>query len=295
MDSDAHPNEHHLMLGAIGDLVEDVVVHLLEPVNPASDTRSQVTHRRGGSAANVVEAACRAGGSARFIGQVGDDAIGRLLTDELLAVGADVTVRRAGRTGTIVVLVAHDGERTMLTDRGACTDLDGVEPDWLDGLHTLHVPYYSLVGEPLASTTVALVAEAHRRGLRVSVDVSSTAVLLAEGVQHALARIAALRPHVVLANDDEAAVLGASLRPHLLHDAMVVVKRGPDAASLFTGSQETQVPAERVDGVRDTTGAGDAFAAGLLLALAGGQQPEQAVRAAHLVAADAVRRASGLR
>lgn len=281
------------VLGAIGDLVEDVVVRLLEPVNTASDTRSQVTRRRGGSAANVVEAACRAGGTARFVGQVGDDDLGRLLTDQLRQVGAEVEVRRGGRTGTIVVLVAHDGERTMLTDRGACADLDGADPRWLDGLHTLHVPYYSLVGEPLAGTTIDLVAEAHRRGIRVSVDVSSSAVLLAEGAVRALARIAALRPQVVLANEDEAGVLGDGLRPHLLHGAMVVVKRGAGPASLFTNDgAEHSVPAQRVEAVRDTTGAGDAFAAGLLLALAEGRTPVQAVQHAHAVAADAVRRAS---
>jgi sugar/nucleoside kinase (ribokinase family) len=280
-------------LGALGDLVEDVVVHLLEPVNAASDTHSIVTRRRGGSAANVVEAACRAGGRARFIGQIGDDATGRSLTEALVAAGAEVVGRRGGRTGTIIVLVGPDGERTMLTDRGACTDLDIADPDWLDGLHTLHVPYYSLVGEPLATTTAALVEHAHRRGIRVSVDVSSTAVLTAEGPARALARVADLRPHVVLANEAEAEVLGDGLRPHRLHGALVVVKRGPSPASIHTDDGgERLVPAMHVPDVRDTTGAGDAFAAGLLLALAEGLGPEQAVQRAHEVAAHAVRRAS---
>ena len=144
------------MLGSVGDLVEDVVVRLHERVNEASDTRATVIRRRGGSAANVVAAACRAGGRARFIGQVGNDAVGRVLTDALVAEGADVVVRRAGRTGTIVVLVDVVGERTMLSDRGSCTDLADPQPQWLDGLHTLHIPYYSLVGEPLATTAATL-------------------------------------------------------------------------------------------------------------------------------------------
>ena len=111
------------MLGSVGDLVEDVVVRLHERVNEASDTRATVIRRRGGSAANVVAAACRAGGRARFIGRVGDDPTGHVLTDALVAQGAEVVVQRAGRTGTIVVLVDVVGERTMLSDRGACTDL----------------------------------------------------------------------------------------------------------------------------------------------------------------------------
>ena len=136
----------------------------------------------------MVEAACRAGGRARFIGQVGDDATGRWLTEQLEAVGADVMVRWRGRTGTIVVLVDPSGERTMLADRAACVELSDPDRTWLAGLHTLHVPYYSLVGEPLASTTATLAAWANEAGIRVSVDASSAALLEHDGPAEALAR-----------------------------------------------------------------------------------------------------------
>ena len=146
------------MLGTIGDLVEDVVVHLHGPINVASDTAATVLRRRGGSAANVAVAARRAGGAARFIGQVGDDPLGAILADALRAEGVDLALRRHGRSGTIVVMVDADGERTMLSDRAACTELDGADDGWLDGLTTLHVPVYSLAIEPLATTTIDLVA-----------------------------------------------------------------------------------------------------------------------------------------
>ncbi|MEI7547212.1 MAG: PfkB family carbohydrate kinase, partial [Actinomycetota bacterium] len=110
------------MLGAVGDLLEDVVVRLHEQVNRASDTQATVLRRRGGSAANVVEAAARAGAPARFIGQVGDDGVGHWLTDQLAATGAEVVVRRRGRTGTIIVLLDVNGERTMLADRATATE-----------------------------------------------------------------------------------------------------------------------------------------------------------------------------
>jgi len=278
-------------LGAVGDLVEDVVVQLLEAVNVASDTRSVVTRRRGGSAANMVEAACRAGGRARFIGQVGDDATGRWLTEQLESVGADVAVRWRGRTGTIVVLVDPTGERTMLADRASCTDLDDPDPAWLDGLHTLHIPYYSLVGEPLATTTRTLAAWANERGIRVSVDTSSAALLEADGAEQALTRIASLHPHVVFANELEAAALGAGLHPQRLGGAAVIVKHGSAPCTVLTADAEpVHVPAISLDDVRDTTGAGDAFAAGLLLALADGADMVAAVQRGHLVAADTLRR-----
>jgi sugar/nucleoside kinase (ribokinase family) len=278
------------LLGAVGDLVEDVVVHLLEAVNVASDTRSVVTRRRGGSAANMIEAACIAGGRARFIGQVGHDPTGRWLTEQLEAVGADVVVRWRGRTGTIVVLVDPSGERTMLADRAACIELSDPDPAWLDGLHTLHIPYYSLVGEPLATTTTTLAGWANDRDIRVSVDASSAALLQHDGADAALDRIAALHPQIVLANELEAGVLGAGLHPDRLGGATVVVKRGAaPAIVLRSGCEPLHVPGVRLDDVRDTTGAGDAFAAGLLLALVDGADVATAVQHGHVVAASALR------
>ena len=281
------------MLGSVGDLVEDVVVHLHEQVNIASDTRATIIRRRGGSAANVIAAACRAGGAARFIGQVGDDATGRGLTDALFADGAGVVVRRAGRTGSIIVMLDPTGERTMLSDRAACTDLADPLPEWLDGLDTLHIPYYSLVGEPLAATSATLAGWATERGMRLSIDTSSSAVLHQVGPAQALARIRSLRPSVVLANELEAAVLGAELHPDRLGGALVIIKQGAQPAIVLqAGQPPREVPAETVANVRDTTGAGDAFAAGFLLALADGADPLAATTRAHAVAADAVRRAS---
>lgn len=281
------------MLGAIGDLVEDVVVRLLEPINVASDTRVEVDRRRGGSAANVVAAACRNGRAARFIGQVGDDAAATWLVDDLRSVGADVVARRAGRTGSIVVLLDQAGERTMLSDRGACTALSDPERGWLDGLHTLHLPLYSLVGEPLASTTATLVHWAHERGLNVSIDTSSAAVIEHLGVDATLEQIGSLRPTVVLANELESALFDGQLVPERVAARCVVVKRGADPASVHVaGADPVFVAAIPLDDVRDTTGAGDAFAAGYLCAFADGADPVESARSGHQSSHDALRRLS---
>ena len=281
------------MLGAIGDLVEDVVVHLRESVNVASDTAALIVHRRGGSAANVIAAACLAGGAARFIGQVGDDATGRALTDALSATGADVKVRRSGRTGTVIALLDVAGERTMLTDRGACSELADPDPAWLDGLDTLHIPFYSFVSEPLATSATTLARWAGERNIAISIDTSSSAVLEHVGSTVAIDIIRSVRPTVVLANELEAATLGAALHPDNLNGAIVVVKQGAlPAIVLQAGQPPREVAAIVLANVTDTTGAGDAFAAGFLLALAVDHDPIAAAERGHQVAAAAIQRAS---
>ncbi len=111
------------MLLCVGDLIEDVVVWLPGPVALGSDTVVRITRARGGSAANVAAAAVRAGGAARFVGQLGDDELAHRLLHGLALTGVDVVARHGGRTGSIVVLVDSTGERTMLTDRAAATEL----------------------------------------------------------------------------------------------------------------------------------------------------------------------------
>lgn len=277
----------------VGDLVEDVVVRLHEELHHASDTAATVVRRRGGSAANVVAAAVAAGGAARFIGQVGDDGAGRWLTEQLAGAGGEVVVRRAGRTGTIVVLLDLNGERTMFADRATATELSDPEPLWLAGLDTLHVPFYSLAVEPLATTTRTLAAWARERGVRVAVDASSAAVLTNFGVDRAGEAIRALDPDVILANELEAEVLGTRLYGPWRDGALVVVKQGAAPALVHRADIGTvEVPAIAVPDVTDTTGAGDAFAAGLLLALAAGADPVAAAHRGHEVAAATVRAAS---
>src|SRR5205814_351175 len=112
----------HDVLCTLGDLVEDVVVWLHEPINYGTDTPARIVRRRGGSAANVAAFAAAVGSSSRFVGQVGTDGTGERLLAGLHAGGVDTVVARGGRTGSIVVVVDPSGERTMLTDRGAATE-----------------------------------------------------------------------------------------------------------------------------------------------------------------------------
>src|SRR5580704_10603581 len=113
------------VLVAVGDLVEDIVVWAAGPARHATDNAAVIRRTRGGSAANVA-AFASALMPARFIGCVGADPVGEVLTSELTGRGVDVRVQRRGQTGTIVVLVDSAGERTMYPDRVAAADLNEV-------------------------------------------------------------------------------------------------------------------------------------------------------------------------
>ncbi len=279
------------MLAAIGDLVDDVAVALGGDINHAADTDARIVRRRGGSAANVAASAAQLGAPARFLGQVGADAAGDGLVADLADAGVDVThVRRAGTSGTVVVLVEPSGERTMLTDRRACVGLDRPDRGWLAGVAVLHVPLYSLAEAPL-STTVMRVAEWCRvDAIPLSIDLSSTTVIDTMGPESVVALLERLRPAVVLANADEARRLGVDA---MVAGALTVVKRGADPAVVYSDDRRHEVPAERVDGSVDTTGAGDAFAAGFLVdRFVGDGVTDDVVascRAGHRAAADALR------
>lgn len=299
-------------LVALGDLLLDVVVTPRGVIERGTDVPGELVFRRGGSAANTAAAFVRSGGEASLVTCLGDDFwAGRLLASLRSDDVRVHAVRRAGGSGRLAALVDGHGERSFVTQRGIADQLhpEDVRSSWLRGADVLHVPAYSLFSEPIGSAALRAADLARPMGLLVSSDLSSVAPLRAFGVRRSRSRLAEVAPDVLFANRDEAAAMlrqaGRRAWAGLLRLASLVVVtdgiwgcrvlwRGLDDAPM----RQLDVAAKRVGRV-DSTGAGDAFAAGFMHSLvsSGGRDVlsrdralRRAAMAGHAAAAAALRR-----
>jgi sugar/nucleoside kinase (ribokinase family) len=265
-------------LAALGDLLLDIVVVGDEPLQRGTDVPGTVRFRQGGSAANVARTFSRLGGRATFIGAIGADSMGRRLVSSLRVSGVTVhAVATPAPTGRLVAIVERGGgDRSFLTERGATDALTprDVQPAWFRGIGALHLPGYSLFNYPLGAAAARAVDLAHGRGVLISVDLASRGPLLSAGRRLIWSRIEAVAPHVILANAPEAiALTGQADPPRLLDLApVVVIKEGSEGCRVLwrepgSGHTADQTVATTPITASDTTGAGDAFAAGFLQVL----------------------------
>ncbi|MGY1771125.1 carbohydrate kinase family protein [Blastococcus sp. SYSU D00813] len=281
----------------VGDVATDVVAVLSGEPAPGSDRPAAIRSRGGGAGANVAVHLARQGVPVTFAGCVGADPAGAALVAELAAAGVDVAVRTVagGVTGTIVSLVEPGGERSMLADRGANLDLapDDV-PSPAAGGH-LHLSGYTLLDPRPRAAGLAALAAAAAGGATTSVDPASTGPLAAHGVDRWLADTAGVT--LLLPNADEARLLTGcadvtdAARALAARHAAVAVTLGAEGALWCAGDALVHRPAPAT-AVVDTTGAGDAFTAGLLAAwLADGDaDPARLLHRGAAVAAEVVRR-----
>ena len=276
----------------LGDVMTDVLGHLSGPIAPGSDAPAKVAFRGGGQAANTAAWLALTGMPTAIAGVVGDDAQGRAAVSELRSAGVETHLPRDPElpTGTCIVLVAPGGERTMFPDPGANDGLmAGALPEQLlaAGNH-LHVAGYALLRAGSGPAAHAELRRALERGMTVSVDPSSAALLSPAFLD----RVAGAR--LLLPNAEEAAVLARTTDPEAAARRLaepipeVVVTLGDEGALWTDGRDLLRVPAEPAGDLVDTTGAGDAFAAGFLAARLADADPEEALRAGCRLAARAV-------
>jgi ribokinase len=275
----------------VGDLMVDVVARMSGPLAAGSDTPAAVSQRPGGAGANVAAWLAVAGVPVALAARAGDDDAGRGAIARLSGGGVDVSavvLDPDHATGTCVVLVAPDGERSMLPDAGAnaaFAPADLPAGAFAPGAH-LHLAGYALLrGRPPREAALEALRRARAAGMTISLDPSSAAPLAAFGPQRFLELAGPV--DLLLPNRDEATVLGSLTAGA----SEVVVTLGADGARWTGGGREVVSPAVVSGPVEDTTGAGDAFTAGFLAAWLDGAEPRAALDAGNALAARALGRA----
>ncbi len=267
----------------LGDLMLDVVVRASAGIEDGTDVPGTVRFRRGGSAANTAAAVGALGGAAVLVCAVGSDGLGGRMIEALRADGVVVrAVRVRGSTPRLLALIAANGERSFVTDRGVADALapDALRTAWFARADVLHVPAYSLLRPPTSDAAMRAADLTRAAGGFVSVDLASRAPLLAQGADHGLRAVRAASVDILFANRDEVtALVGARGARRLLDIApVVVVKQGSAGCRVLwrgaapaPGAAPVRVieidVATKPLAVSDTTGAGDAFDAGFLYSL----------------------------
>jgi fructokinase len=264
-------------------------------IDMVPDERGCFCAHPGGAPANVAVAAVRLGRSAAFVGKRGDDLFGARLHDHLQRCGVDTTAFTATREAkTALAFVQHGAgavpEFSFYRDPGADEMLrpQDVPARLLDSARAFHFGSISLYGEPAAGATRAAADKVRAAGGLVSYDPNLRPAIMAtrHGALEA-AQSAIPRAHVIKVSSEELLKLSGmtaeadALAYMLDHGVrLVAVTRGPDGATLANARARADIAGEAV-AVVDTTGAGDAFTAGLLTGLL-----EQGLGPADLAALD---------
>jgi sugar/nucleoside kinase (ribokinase family) len=257
----------------IGDVMLDVVTKIAvlpSQVNYGSDTPATISTHGGGAAANVASWLTRTDAQSTIVGHVGDDAAGSALVSEFDALGVrhNNLVVEQGHSGVVVVLVDPTGERTMFPDNGANSGLHiGDLPD-LAGYDAVYISGYSPL-DPLSLPGIKeMIAKVRTANIRIYFDPASVG-----GMKEVpIAEVKSWLPlmDVLLLNEEEAIYLSGASDIEIALDNLleqcqtVVIKRGSHGAiGKSRGSQSVAIDANPTT-VVDTTGAGDAFAAGFI-------------------------------
>ncbi len=256
---------------------------------PGPDEEAKVldqTWGGGGSAVNMAIDAKRLGLKSSIIAKIGFDSFGRIIVDELLREGVDISGLRIsmGKTGFTIVVIDRNGSITMYGYKGVAEDL---EPSDID-LDVLSRSKYVHIASLRIDTSIYVAEIAKKNNSKVLWDPGR--VLASKGID-SLSKLIEKVDMVLLNNleakmltklDDyrEAAKMIKSLGPEL-----VIVKMGPKGVYALGYGLNEEIPAMNIDKVVDTTGAGDAFAAGFVAGLIRGYTVRKAILYANAVAA----------
>jgi sugar/nucleoside kinase (ribokinase family) len=254
----------------IGDIMLDVTVLLNRPIVEGLETRAKISTQGGGAAANVASWLAFNKTPSYLVVRIGDDSAGQTLITELDSYGVEHSSRVIPNTntGVVVVIVGSEGERTMFPDSGANSGLGLTDLPDLSQFSAVYISAYSLINTQSRAGVLDIINSIKAAGLRIILDPATVGVLMEVGVKVATEWLDLI--DTIILNEEESHFLTGKDNPvdaaaKLLERVnTVVIKRGSNGAlGQVRGGQLIQVEAKRTT-VVNTTGAGDAFAAGFI-------------------------------
>jgi sugar/nucleoside kinase (ribokinase family) len=241
----------------------------------------------GGSVANSIIAFSQLGGSAAFIGCVGDDRYGLFYTGEMeelgIEIGNPIIVNQT--TGTCLCLITPDAERTMRTSLAVASHLSArhVDADIVAKSEWLFIEGYVFANPETGQTAIReAIKIAKASGTKVAITCSDAFIVNVFG--DAL-REALKNTDLFFCNESEAAAVTGAATAEAAFEQLaatlpsVVVTNGPNGAYVKHGKVKAHVPAYPST-PKDLTGAGDMFAGSFLYGITHGVSPEKAAAGA---------------
>jgi len=225
----------------------------------------------GGAACNTIVGIGKLGGNARFIGKIGDDEYGHFYEKQLRSINIEPVFETSKTsTGKVLSIITPDAQRSMFTYLGASTELeaDKINSDMFKNTSIAVIEGYLLFNHNLM---MACLKGAKKAGALVALDLASFEVVNAS--KDTLKNIVKDYVDILIANEDEAkAYTGFSDEIKAVETlsenvSIAVLKLGEKGSYIFYQGQLTKIPAQKGDQIKDTTGAGDLWAAGFLFGI----------------------------
>ncbi len=262
--------DSHKAIIAVGDLVWDVLAKPDSILLPGGDTTGRIALAPGGSAANVAAWVARAGARAGFIGTVGADIFGDLVTADLANERVEVHVNRSRThdTGVILAMIDRSGQRSMVTNQGADFYLvpEDLPASVLTECGHVHITAWSLFTDPPRAAALRAARIAAEAGATISFDPASFQMIREMGHDRFARIIVDLPIDMIFPNRDEGEALTGEREPEAIAQALsesfggaiIALKLDREGCYILADGQGRHYPTE-VTEVIDTTGAGDAF------------------------------------
>ena len=277
----------------VGNIMVDVIAQLKGEIHFGGDTRANISTHGGGAAANVATWLSHIGSKVHLTARVGRDAYGSTILAELNSYGVENrSLVVDGATGTVIILVSPDGERTMFPDWACNSTMDVADlPEELNFDLALFSGY-PLIDPQSRTSAKEMLQKLHAAGVKIIFDPGTVGALKEVDSQEIHSWLGAMSGLIM--NEEEARFLtgtqslAEALAKLVAIVPLVVVKQGSNGAvGQVRGSDPLHVDA-LPSTVVDTTGAGDAFAAGFMYAWASTHELGYALKKGAEVAALAV-------